>query len=274
MVASMSPHPVLERYYQSARERQPFVTALFDGAARHYDRLCQVMSLGSGQWYRRQALERAGLRDGMTLLDLATGTGLVARSAMHILSDPRAVIGLDPSRGMLGEARGRLGRGLVQGRAEDLPFADERFDVVSMGYALRHMADLGVAFRECLRVLGPGGRLLILEISRPSSALGREMVRIYFTRVLPLIMRISTRSVPAQMLTRYYWDTINSCAAPDTILEVLRRAGFVDVERRVFGGLLSEFVAAKRTHPLAPTPSLTAPNGGAARPVAADTDAG
>jgi len=268
MVASTSPHPVLERYYQGADDRQPFVTALFDGAARHYDRLCQVMSLGSGQRYRRQALERAGLRDGMTLLDLATGTGLVARSATRLLRDPRAVIGLDPSRGMLGEARKRLGRGLVQGRAEELPFADERFDVVSMGYALRHMADLGVAFRECLRVLKPGGRLLILEISRPSSALSREIVRIYFKQVLPLIMRISTRSIPAQMLTRYYWDTINSCAAPDTILDVLRRAGFVEVERRVSGGLLSEFVAAKRTRQPAPTPPLAAPNGHVARPVA------
>ena len=262
MLASIAPHPVLESYYQSASARQPFVTALFDGAARHYDWLCQVMSLGSGQWYRRQALERAGLRDGMTLLDLATGTGLVARSATHILRDPRAVIGLDPSRGMLGEARKRLGRGLVQGRAEELPFADERFDVVSMGYALRHMADLGVVFRECLRVLKPGGRLLILEISRPSSAPSRALIRIYFTHVLPLIMRVSTRSLPARILTRYYWDTIDSCVPPDAILELLRKSGFVEAGRRVFGGLLSEFVAAKRTRRPAPAlPPCLAPNG-------------
>src|SRR5262245_35473002 len=145
----------VEEYSRWSGDRHSFVTSLFDGAARHYDWICQVMALGSGQFYRRQALVRAGLAPGMRLLDVATGTGLVARSALPILGDSGLVIGLDPSRGMLEEAIKTLSAPLIRGRAEDLPLRSNFFDVASMGYALRHMADLGAAFRECLRVLKP-----------------------------------------------------------------------------------------------------------------------
>jgi demethylmenaquinone methyltransferase/2-methoxy-6-polyprenyl-1,4-benzoquinol methylase len=243
---STAPHPVLRKYYGSDGERRSFVAALFDAAAGQYDWVCKVGSFGSGQMYRRQALRRAGLRRGMRLLDVATGTGLVAQSALYTLGEPRAVIGLDPSSGMLREARKSLAIPLVQGRAEELPFASDLFDMLSIGYALRHVADLGVTFGEFLRVLKPGGRLVILEISRPRSVLAGRLLRVYLQRVLPLVMRLGTGSVEAEQLMRYYWDTIAECVPPETILEVLRRSGFVGVERRVFGGLMSEYVGAKR----------------------------
>lgn len=240
-----APHPVLTGYYRSNAEREGFVTALFDSSARHYDRLCQLMSFGSGQWYRRQALLRAGVKPGMHVLDVATGTGLVARSALAILGDPRAVIGLDPSAGMLREARRASAAPLVQGQVETLPFPHERFDVLTFGYALRHVTDLEIAFTECRRVLKPGGRLLVLEISRAQSRATRGVLRLYFLHVLPAIMWLSTRSTPARMLSQYYWETIDTCVPPDTILDVLRRSGFVDVHRTVFGGFLSEYRAVK-----------------------------
>lgn len=99
------PHPVLVEYYARDEDRRTFVIGLFDATAAHYDYLCRAMSLGSGQWYRRQALARLGLCRGMRLLDVATGTGPVNRAAAGILGDPRAVVGLDPSAGMLREAR-------------------------------------------------------------------------------------------------------------------------------------------------------------------------
>jgi demethylmenaquinone methyltransferase/2-methoxy-6-polyprenyl-1,4-benzoquinol methylase len=237
---AIAPHPVLDRYYPDAAARQTFVTALFDGGARHYDRVCRFMSLGSGQWYRKQALVRAGLRPGMTMLDVATGTGLVARSALQIVSDG-AVVGIDPSAGMLREARSAIGAALVQGRAESLPFASDRFDVLAIGYALRHVGDLDVAFAECRRVLRPGGSLLVLEISRPPSPASRALLRFYFRPALPGVMRLYTRSEHARLLTRYYWDTIEACVPPATILDVMRRTGFGDVGRVVWGGFLSEY---------------------------------
>jgi demethylmenaquinone methyltransferase/2-methoxy-6-polyprenyl-1,4-benzoquinol methylase len=236
-----TPHPTLKTYYERDGDRESFVGALFDAAAEHYDWVCRVMALGSGQFYRRQALLRSGLRRGMRLLDIATGTGLVARSAVHLLGRSGIVIGLDASRGMLQQALKTLPIPLVQGRAEALPFRGDFFDVASMGYALRHMADLGAVFQDCLRVLKPGGRLLILEISRPSSPVGVWAGRVYFQKILPAITRIGTRSSHAELLTKYYWDTIATCIPPETILCVLQQSGFVEVERRVFGRLFSEY---------------------------------
>jgi demethylmenaquinone methyltransferase/2-methoxy-6-polyprenyl-1,4-benzoquinol methylase len=240
-----APHRVLARYYPDHEARPAFVTDLFDAAAPHYDWVCRVMALGSGQSYRRQALVRAGLAPGMKLLDIATGTGLVARSAARMLDGPGAVIGLDASAGMLREAGKHVAMPLVQGHAEHLPFRSDSFDLASMGYALRHMADLGVTSRECLRVLKPGGRLLVLEISRPRSAAGLWATRVYLRGLLPAIARLATRSRSVETLARYHWDTIAECVPPETILAVLRASGFVDVERRVFAGVISEYAAVK-----------------------------
>ena len=205
------------------------------------------MSFGSGQWYRGWVLRRAGLRRGMTLLDVATGTGLVARAAADILQSGDGVVGVDPSAGMLREARRAFAGPLTQGRIEGLPFRDGLFDFVTIGYALRHAADLEIAFRECLRVLVPGGRLIILEISRPPTATMRTAVRLYLTRVLPLLMR----AAHARVLMQYYWETIDACVPPERIMDVLQRAGFVDVRRKVWGSLQTEYMATRPAPPAA-----------------------
>jgi demethylmenaquinone methyltransferase/2-methoxy-6-polyprenyl-1,4-benzoquinol methylase len=239
------PHSVLTKYYATEAERRPFVRALFDEGARHYDFACGLMSLGSGQAYRRYVLRRAGLTRGMRMLDVATGTGLVARAALGIVGDPRSVVGLDPSQGMLQEARKSLPIALVQGQAEDLPFEDGQFDLVTMGFALRHVADLGVAFREFRRVLKPGGRLLVIEISRPPSALGQWCIGTYLQKILPPVLRLTTRSAQPAMLMRYYWDTIADCVPAEAILAVLRESGFTRVERRAPGGVFSEYLGTR-----------------------------
>jgi demethylmenaquinone methyltransferase/2-methoxy-6-polyprenyl-1,4-benzoquinol methylase len=117
--------------------------------------------------------------------------------------------------------------------------------MLSMGFALRHVPDLEAAFREYRRVLKPGGRVVLLEVSRPHSPVSRWLIRVHLQHILPLMARISTRSEPAQVLMKYYWDTIDRCVPPETILEVLRRGGFVDVDRRTLFGFLSEYSAAR-----------------------------
>jgi demethylmenaquinone methyltransferase / 2-methoxy-6-polyprenyl-1,4-benzoquinol methylase len=245
MPTATPPHPVLDRYYSRERERDSFVATLFDGAAKYYDRVGHVLALGSGPFYRRNALHRSGLRRGMTLLDVATGTGQVARAATRIVREPGHVLGLDPSAGMLREARKAHAGPLVRARAEEMPLRDDVFDMLSMGFALRHVATLETAFTEYRRVLKPGGRLLLLEVSRPRSGVTRWMMRVYFQRILPRLIRFATRNPHAPLLMEYYWDTIAECVPHGTILAALRQTGFVDVEHRMFGGFISEYVARK-----------------------------
>ena len=152
------PHPVLDEYYRSADDRQSFVSELFDGAAPYYEHVGRLFDFGSGNWFRRRALMRAGLRPGMQLLDVATGTGLLARVAKSVVGQAGRVVGVDPSAGMLREACKAPAGPIVFGRAESLPFRDEMFDMLSMGFALRHVPSLEIAFREYRRVLKPGGR--------------------------------------------------------------------------------------------------------------------
>jgi demethylmenaquinone methyltransferase/2-methoxy-6-polyprenyl-1,4-benzoquinol methylase len=237
-----SPHAMLPEYYATADARRGFISRTFDAAAGDYDRVDRLLAFGTGAWYRRQALLRAGLAPGMRMLDVAVGTGLVAKEAVRILGDPRAITGIDPSAGMMG-AGDLAGLALVRGRGETLPFASRAFDFLSLGFALRHLDDLAAVFREFRRVLRPGGRLLMLEITRPESALGKACLKGYMRGAVPLLSRLVARDPGTPRLYRYYWDTIEGCAPPARILATLAATGFTGADRFVQLGILSEYRA-------------------------------
>jgi demethylmenaquinone methyltransferase/2-methoxy-6-polyprenyl-1,4-benzoquinol methylase len=241
---SQAPLPSKMPYWSRAEDRQRSVNAIFDRSARHYDRACDIMSFGSGRSYRRDALQRAGVLTGLNVLDVGTGTGLLAREAVSMVGSSGRVVGVDPSFMMMAEGRTRGAHALVQGVGESLPFADGRFDFVTMGYALRHVPDLDQTFAEYARVLKPGGRVLLLEITKPRSAIGAALAGAYFGGVVPLLARLGTGSGHASHLMRFYWDTIAECVPPDVVLSSLRRAGFV-AERKVTAGLFSEYVGVR-----------------------------
>lgn len=236
-----APHRPLEAYYSGEEGRRPFLRRIFDEAAGDYDLIERVMALGSGSRYRRRALVRAGLRPGMAVLDVATGTGLVAREAASVLGDRARVVGLDPSSGMLHAASSELGTSAVQGTAESLPFASASFDFLSMGFALRHMTDLTVVFSEFRRVLRPGGVVCLLEITQPNGRFARTVTKLYMRRIAPLVARAFARHAETARLMRYYWDTIEACVPPEEVLAALRDAGFTDVRRHVELRIFSEY---------------------------------
>lgn len=240
-----APHRVLSEYYGSAEARQAWVDELFDRTAGHYDWITDVMSFGSGRWYRRWALQRYGLASGMRLLDVGSGTGVIAKAAQQRVGDDGQVVALDPSRGML-ERAVRAGVGSpVTGRGEKLPVGDGGFDMLTMGYALRHVSDLNTAFAEFRRALAPGGRLLLLEITPPRGRIGYAALRLYLRRMVPWLARMGRRSSDAQLLMQYYWDTIDGCVPPERILAALDAAGFEQVRRHVIGGIFSEYTGIK-----------------------------
>ena len=176
MTESLPPNPPLLEYYGDAAKRERFVRDIFDDTAPWYDDILGLVSFGSESRYRRQALARAGLKDGMRLLDLATGTGAVARAASTMTKN---IIGADASIGMLLAGRAKQRFPLLLAKGERLPLRDASFDMLTTGYALRHFADLHTLFGECRRVLKPGGRLLILEITPPRSHFGRAALRLH-----------------------------------------------------------------------------------------------
>ena len=245
--APITPHRELRSYYGIAPGKREFLRDIFNETAGDYDRVERCLAIGTGSWYRRQALRRAGLARGMHVLDVATGTGLVAREAIQIVGHDRYVIGVDPSIGMLAQAR-TLDRLLpVLGVGESLPFDDRQFDFISMGYALRHLPDLRQAFAEFHRVLEPGGRVCVLEISRPNGRLQTMLLSGYFQLLLPIFARLVEASHQTHRLWKYYWETIDACVAPDVVLQAMRDVGFVDVKRRVSVGVFSEYVGERRS---------------------------
>jgi demethylmenaquinone methyltransferase/2-methoxy-6-polyprenyl-1,4-benzoquinol methylase len=243
--APRAPITLLRQYWSDEGSRRRYTDGLFDGTAGDYDFVERLLGLGSGPWYRRQALLRAGLAPGMRILDVATGTGLVAREALKIIGPSGQLVGLDPSAGMLGQAAG-LHIPLVRGFGERLPFASATFDFVSMGFALRHVSDLEGLFGEMHRVLKPGGTACILELTRPTKGLLAGPLRVFMTRVVPAIAWPFGRGRQARELMQFYWDTTAACVPPEDVLAALGRAGFEAPRRGVQIRLFSEYTGNKK----------------------------
>ncbi|HVY08511.1 MAG TPA: class I SAM-dependent methyltransferase [Burkholderiales bacterium] len=240
-----APHAPLTQYYPDESQRRGWVRRMFDDTAADYDRVERFVGFGSGSWYRGMALKRAGLQAGMRVLDVGVGTGLVTRQIVPIVGAAELVTGVDPSPGMLGNARVPAGVRLVRGGAETLPFASDSFDFVTMGFALRHIADLSIAFRECCRVLRPGGRFCILEITQPESKMQAALLKGYLRGLVPWLARLTSRNTQTPVVWNYYYDTIAACAPPHEVLDTLRAAGFGAADRHVEKAIFSEYRADK-----------------------------
>lgn len=249
--AGVAPHPLFTDHYKDPEQKRQWLKSIFDDTATDYDRVESYLALGSGKWYRRQALLRAGLKPGMHVCDVACGTGLVAREALAIVGPTGSVLGVDPSPGMLKHATDALPNlKSAMGRAESIPAPDNTFDLLSMGYALRHVEDLSLAFREYHRVLKPGANVCILEITSPDSKLGRFFMRAYMRTIASTFGRLpaflgGSRSKRTRELWQYYWDTIDQCVRPEKVIEALHAAGFSNVKRSVPLGMFSEYTATK-----------------------------
>jgi demethylmenaquinone methyltransferase/2-methoxy-6-polyprenyl-1,4-benzoquinol methylase len=241
----MLPHPTLATRYATPEAKPEFVNRLFDRGAKHYDSVVNWGFLHSGAAYRRWALKEHGLRPPDHLLDVACGTGLVAVEAAKILGTAENITCLDPSAGMLAVARTKLAAHFVLGRAEKIPLADNAFEFLTMGYALRHVTNLVETFQEYRRVLKPGGTLLILEITKPTGRIARFFFRLYFGHLYPTLTRLFTGSREARDMMRYYWETMDACVPPAAVLDALQATGFTEVKRNVVLGLFSEYTARK-----------------------------
>lgn len=242
---AVPPHSPLTDYYGPEDRRDRYVVDLFNRTARHYNTIERLFGNG-GLLYRRMSLRQAGLRPGMKVLDVAMGTAAVARGAARLVGPEGLVVGVDPSPGMLAEARKVFRGPRVRGVGQALPIRSDHFDFVTMGIALRHVSDLVATFREYRRVLKPGGRLWILEGHVPRSRIGQGLTRFAWARVIPGMTLLATGSREAKLLMDYYWDTVEKAVPPETIVQVLRDVGFEDARYHVVvPGAFCEYRARK-----------------------------
>jgi demethylmenaquinone methyltransferase / 2-methoxy-6-polyprenyl-1,4-benzoquinol methylase len=244
-LTALPPHLPLNDYYASERDRRRFLGRVFDQTAGSYDWISSLLSLGTGELYRAYALRHGGLEPGAHVLDVATGTGLLAQAAARRVGPSGRVVGLDPSAGMLSRAKDRRRIRLSRGIAERLPFKDGSFDFLSMGYALRHVVDLASTFVEYRRVLKPGGRILILDFARPRGAVAYGVTRVFMRMIVPLLSRLFAGGKEAELLMRYCWDTVDQSVAPAVIGPALETAGFRDLRIRIWAGVFVEYAAAR-----------------------------
>ncbi|MCG6872858.1 MAG: bifunctional demethylmenaquinone methyltransferase/2-methoxy-6-polyprenyl-1,4-benzoquinol methylase UbiE, partial [Gammaproteobacteria bacterium] len=210
------------------------VGGVFTSVAGSYDLMNDLMSLGIHRLWKRFALAQTGLRAGQCALDVAGGTGdLAAGLAAQVGADGKVVVA-DINAAMLARGRERLlDRGLVsplsflQADAECLPLADAQFDCVTIGFGLRNVTRIPAALASMYRVLKPGGRLLVLEFSRPRSRLLGKLYDAYSFSVLPRLGRLVADDEASY---RYLAESIRRHPDQQTLKGLLQAAGFGRVE--------------------------------------------
>jgi len=211
-------------------EKGARVRGVFDSVAGRYDLMNDLMSLGIHRLWKRLAIELAGVRPGQRVLDLAAGTGDLTRQLAARVGAEGAVVSADINAAMLGIGRDRLlDRGVggnvayVQANAECLPFAAGGFDLVTIGFGLRNVTDKARALASIYRVLRPGGRLLVLEFSRPTLPLLARLYDQYSFKVLPLVGRLVAKD---EQSYRYLAESIRMHPAQEALKALMEEAGF------------------------------------------------
>ncbi len=206
------------------------VKGVFDSVARRYDLMNDLMSFGIHRIWKRIATEFAGVRPGDRVLDLAAGTGDLTEGFSQRVGSEGFVISSDINESMLGLGRDRaLDRGItgnvihVLADAERLPFADNSFSCVTIAFGLRNVTDKDRALSSIHRVLKPGGKLLVLEFSRPTLAPIGRLYEAYSFRLLPLMGRFVVNDEHSY---RYLAESIRVHPDQDTLRSMMARAGF------------------------------------------------
>jgi len=219
------------------------VRSMFDAIAPRYDLVNRIMTFRMDVGWRRRTVRSLGLADGATVVDLACGTGDLCRELARQGLRP---IGADLSFGMLAAAR--TAAPLLQGDALRLPLPDASVDGATCGFALRNFEALPPFFAELARVIRPGGRISLLDVSQPPNRVLRFGHSIYFGKVVPFVGGLL--SDPAAY--RYLPRSVAYMPEPEVFLGQLADAGFVDVDRRLLSFGIAQLITATRATPITP----------------------
>jgi demethylmenaquinone methyltransferase/2-methoxy-6-polyprenyl-1,4-benzoquinol methylase len=217
---------------------------MFDAIAPRYDRMNRLLSFGLDMWWRRIAIDALAPRSGGHYLDLGCGTGDLA-FAISRRAPAATVVGLDPAERMLDVARQRLSSAPTPnvtfrtGDASASGMPDSTLDGVITAFCVRNLTNRRAAWAEIMRTLSPGGRLVILELTRPRNALLRTLHRVYTRGCVPVLGRLFANG----QAYRYLVDSVEQFASPECIATELRLAGFAPpTVRPLTGGVVTLIV--------------------------------
>lgn len=232
-------------------EKAGRVRQVFDSVAGSYDLMNDLMSLGVHRLWKRQAVSLSGVRGGQRVLDLAAGTGDLAARFAGLVGPQGKVVFSDINAAMLAQGRARMvDQGLagnidyVLADAQHLPFPDNHFDCVTIGFGLRNVTDKDRALASIFRVLRPGGRLLVLEFSHPRNPALKAAYDLYSFQVLPRLGEWVARDADSY---RYLAESIRMHPDQETLKSMMENAGF---ERCDYHNLTGGIVAIHRGYKL------------------------
>jgi demethylmenaquinone methyltransferase/2-methoxy-6-polyprenyl-1,4-benzoquinol methylase len=241
-------------YYRPGEQRAAKVGQLFATIARRYDLINDIQSFGMHRWWKRRVLKLTRIRPGERALDLCCGTGDIT---FGLAEKGAEVTGLDFSKPMLEVAREKSARfspvrdaksspariQFIHGDAQQIPFPENSFDVLTTGYGLRNLADLDAGLRDMLRVTKPGGRFVALEFGKPANALWRGIYFSYLKFMLPIFGKIFCGDSAAYA---YVLESLSHYPAQQGVAEKLAQFGWRNIRViNLLGGVMSIHYAEK-----------------------------
>lgn len=225
-------------------QKKNLVAGVFDSVAAKYDVMNDVMSFGIHRLWKRQTIDSSAVRQGQRVLDLAGGTGDLTAKFSRIVGPQGQVVLADINASMLKVGRDKL-RNLgivgnvdyVQANAEELPFPDDHFDLITIAFGLRNVTDKDKALRSMLRVLKPGGRLLVLEFSKPEHDALNTLYDFYSFNILPQMGGLIANDKESY---QYLAESIRMHPDQETLKQMMQEAGFEQVTyQNMTGGIVA-----------------------------------
>lgn len=225
-------------------EKAGLVAGVFHSVASRYDLMNDLMSGGVHRLWKRFTIELSGVRKGHSVLDIAGGTGDLAAQFAGLVGPEGRVVLADINESMLQVGRDKLidnghlqNIEFVQADAQYLPFPDDSFDCITIAFGLRNVTDKALALRSMLRVLKPGGRLLVLEFSKPTNELLSKAYDAYSFNVIPRIGKLITNDSDSY---QYLAESIRVHPGQEELKEMMEDAGFCSCEyHNMTGGVVA-----------------------------------
>ena len=235
-------------YRNSTQEKKHQIARMFNNIAWRYDFLNHFLSLGIDGYWRKKAIAQLKIKNPQLILDIATGTGDLAIEALKL--KPAKIFGVDISVDMLELGRKKIKKKnletkieLLEGDSEQLIFNDNKFDAVTVGFGVRNFQNLEKGLKEIIRVLKPGGTVVILEFSQPHNPLMNKLYEFYSSRITPKIGQLISKDKAAYS---YLYESVKAFPFGNQFCSILEEVGFRDIHfKPLTFGIVTIYVAEK-----------------------------